>query len=45
MIKKENEIHLLALLINNTLTKQFSYANGLSINKLINTIIDYPIFE
>lgn len=37
--------HLIALMMNNSLIKKYSYSNGLSINKLLNEEIDIPIFE
>ena len=40
---KEEEINLFALMINYYLTKKYSYSNGLSISKLKNEIINYPI--
>ena len=36
--------HLIALLITYNLTKKYSYTNGLTINKLINEVINIPIF-
>ena len=41
---KEEEINLFALMINYYLTKKYSYSNGLSISKLNNEIINYPVF-
>ena len=36
--------HLIALLITYNLTKKYSYTNGLTINKLMNEVINIPIF-
>ena len=36
--------YLIALVMNNILIKKYSYTNGLAINKLMNEIINIPIF-
>ena len=45
--KENNKINLKvwALMINYYLTKKYSYTNGLSIDKILNEIINIPIFE
>lgn len=42
---KEEELDILAPIINYSLTNKYSYSNGLSISKLLNEIIYYPIFS
>ena len=44
---KETNInpHLIAMIITNTLTNKYSYTNGLTIDKILNEIINVPIFE
>ena len=37
--------HLIAMIITNTLTNKYSYTNGLTIDKILNEIINVPIFE
>ena len=37
--------HLIAMIITNTLTNKYSYTNGLTIDKILNEIVNIPIFE
>ena len=37
--------HLIAMMITNNLTNKYSYTNGLTIDKILNEIINIPIFE
>ena len=37
--------HLIAMIITNTLTNKYSYTNGLTIDKILNDIVNIPIFE
>ena len=37
--------HLIAMMITNNLTNKYSYTNGLTIDKLLNEIINVPMFE
>ena len=37
--------HLIAMMITNNLTNKYSYTNGLTIDKILNEIINVPIFE
>ena len=45
--KENNKIslHIWAMMINYYLTQKYSYSNGLSIDKLLNELINIPIFD
>ena len=41
----KEELNKWAILLNTQLRKIFSYHNGVSIDKLMNCVIEYPIFK
>jgi len=43
--KTDLNYHIWAMMINYILPKKYSYANGLTIDKILNEIIPIPIFE
>ena len=42
---KDINLHLVAMILNNYLPSRYSYSNKLSNDKLMNEIINVPIFE